>query len=99
VPRLRFAAFDNIEQGARDMTGTIKTTVRDRGFGFISGQAGDNYFFHRADLADGTEFADLREGDEVSFEEFSPRPEKGPRAINVQQVEHVPAGVPEPEVA
>jgi len=73
-------------QGAKHMTGTIKTTVN-RGFGFITGPTGTDYFFHRADLADGTDFADLREGDEVNFGEFSPRPEKGPRAINVQRVE------------
>ena len=62
--------------------GTIKTIV-DRGFGFIT--SGDlDYFFHRADLADGTEFDDIRQGDEVSFEPVEPSPPKGKRASLVR---------------
>lgn len=63
--------------------GTIKTTVRDRGFGFIADPAGNDWFFHRADLAEGTEFGDLAEGDEVNFEPVFPQPPKGPRATHV----------------
>ena len=32
-------------------TGTIKKLVRERGFGFIQGQDGVEFFFHRSALA------------------------------------------------
>ena len=64
------------------MTGTIKK-LTDKGFGFISvpGQEKD-LFFHSKSLV-GVQFADLHEGDSVSFEvEDSP---KGPNAVNVSK--------------
>ena len=63
------------------MTGTIKTLVRDRGFGFIAreGQAKD-LFFHSKDLS-GVMFDELKEGDTVNFE-VAEGP-KGPSAVNV----------------
>ncbi len=64
------------------MTGTIKK-LTDKGFGFIKveGQEKD-LFFHSKSLV-GVMFADLHEGDMVSFEvEDSP---KGPNAVNVQK--------------
>ncbi len=65
------------------MTGTIKKIIRDRGFGFITPDEGEeDVFFTRSSLAPRTYFEDLREGDEV---EFLMRPgEKGPRALNVK---------------
>jgi CspA family cold shock protein len=63
-------------------TGTIKKLVADRGFGFVSGEDGKDYFFHRS----GTEvnFDSLQGGEKVSFEiEQSP---KGPRARAVRTV-------------
>lgn len=65
------------------MTGVIKK-LTDKGFGFITveGQEKD-LFFHSKSLV-GVQFADLHEGDQVSFEvEDSP---KGPNAVNVQRV-------------
>ena len=65
------------------MTGTIKKLMSDKGFGFIAreGQAKD-VFFHSNSLV-GVRFADLREGDTVSFDtEDSP---KGLNAVNVQK--------------
>ena len=62
------------------MTGTIKK-LTEKGFGFIAqeGQAKD-LFFHSKSLS-GVAFADLREGDAVSFDtEDTP---KGPAAVNV----------------
>ena len=59
--------------------GTIKRLVRDRGFGFIAGDDGREYFFHR----DGTEnFDTLRGGESVTFQ-IEPSP-KGPRAAHVR---------------
>ena len=59
--------------------GTIKKLVSDRGFGFIAGDDGKEYFFHRSATAD---FDRLVGGEQVTFEiEQSP---KGPRAGRVQ---------------
>ena len=44
--------------------GTIKKLVADRGFGFIAGSDGSEYFFHR----DGVDnFDSLRGGEKVTF--------------------------------
>ena len=50
--------------------GTIKKIVSDRGFGFISGEDGKEYFFHRSAIAN---FDALRGGERVSFEPASGR--------------------------
>lgn len=64
------------------MTGTIKK-LTDKGFGFIAAEGmAKDLFFHSKGLV-GVQFADLREGDKVSFEtEQSP---KGMNAVNVQR--------------
>jgi cold shock protein len=64
------------------MTGTIKK-LTDKGFGFITGEGlAKDLFFHSNSLV-GVSFADLKEGDTVSFEtEESP---KGLNAVNVQR--------------
>ena len=60
--------------------GTIKRLVRDRGFGFIRDDGGQEWFFHRSGVQGS--FDQLAEGQRVSFdEESSP---KGPRAGNVR---------------
>lgn len=63
------------------MKGTIKTIVADKGFGFIAreGETKD-LFFHSNDLS-GVSFAELKVGDEVTFE-VAEGP-KGPSAKNV----------------
>jgi len=65
------------------MTGTIKTLVREKNFGFISreGEAKD-LFFHASALS-GVDFSDLKEGDTVSFDVA--QSEKGPAASNVSR--------------
>jgi CspA family cold shock protein len=61
-------------------TGTIKRLVRDRGFGFIRDDGGQEWFFHRSGVQGS--FDQLAEGQRVAFdEETSP---KGPRAGNVR---------------
>jgi CspA family cold shock protein len=60
--------------------GTIKRLVRDRGFGFIRDDGGQEWFFHRSGVQGS--FDQLAEGQRVAFdEESSP---KGPRAGNVR---------------
>jgi len=63
------------------MKGTIKTLVRERGFGFIAreGETKD-LFFHSKDL-NGITFEELKEGDPVSFEIVEG--DKGPSAKGV----------------
>jgi CspA family cold shock protein len=62
-------------------TGTIKRLVRDRGFGFIRDDGGQEWFFHRSAVGEGG-FEQLAEGQRVQFDE-EPSP-KGPRAANVR---------------
>ena len=65
------------------MTGTIKTLISDKGFGFISreGETKD-LFFHSKELK-GVTFDELQVGDKVSFEVVES--EKGPAATGVSR--------------
>jgi len=60
--------------------GIIKRLVRDRGFGFIRDDGGQEWFFHRSSV-EGS-FDQLNEGQRVNFQE-EPSP-KGPRAGSVR---------------
>jgi CspA family cold shock protein len=60
--------------------GTIKRLVRDRGFGFIRDDGGQEWFFHRSAVQGS--FDQLNEGQRVNFEEEPSA--KGPRAGNVR---------------
>ena len=63
-------------------TGTIQRVISERGFGFIAGPDGKEYFFHRDGLAPSIDFDRLVGGESVSFEvESGP---KGLRAVQVQ---------------
>ena len=61
--------------------GTIKRLVRDRGFGFIRDDGGQEWFFHRSSVNVGS-FDQLNEGQRVSFDEEPSA--KGPRAGNIR---------------
>jgi CspA family cold shock protein len=61
--------------------GTIKRLVRDRGFGFIKDDGGQEWFFHRSAVKAGA-FEELNEGERVSFDEEPSA--KGPRAGNIR---------------
>lgn len=61
--------------------GTIKRLVRDRGFGFIRDDGGQEWFFHRSAVQAG-EFEQLSEGQRVIFDEEPSQ--KGPRAGNIR---------------
>jgi CspA family cold shock protein len=62
------------------VTGTIKRLIRDKGFGFVAAQDGNEYFFHQS-ACRGVSFDALREGQSVTFEKG--QGPKGPRAENV----------------
>jgi len=61
--------------------GTNKSMGRDRGFGFIRVDGGQEWFFHRSAVEAG-EFEQLNEGQRVSFDEEPSQ--KGPRAGNIR---------------
>ncbi|MCC7125638.1 MAG: cold shock domain-containing protein [Acidobacteria bacterium] len=63
--------------------GTIKRLVSDKGFGFVLAEDGNEYFFHSSACVN-ARFADLREGQAVTFERG--QGPKGPRAENVKVV-------------
>ncbi|MEK7131722.1 MAG: cold shock domain-containing protein, partial [Patescibacteria group bacterium] len=60
------------------MTGTIKTLVVEKNFGFITPEDGSKDIFFHATSLSGTQFSDLKQGDAVSFD--VEESEKGPRA-------------------
>jgi cold shock protein len=64
------------------MTGSISKVMSDKGFGFIQGEDGQEYFMHRSAVRDGSVFEQLREGQPVIFD--AGRGDKGPRAENVR---------------
>jgi cold shock protein len=61
------------------MKGTVKFFNEQKGFGFISGEDGSEYFVHQSGLAD--ENARLNEGDAVNFD--VEEGDRGPKAVNV----------------
>lgn len=63
------------------MEGTIKRLIRDRGFGFLRTDDGQEVFFHRSAL-ENLEFDGLREGEKVEFD--LERGNKGLRAVHVR---------------
>ncbi len=63
-------------------TGTVKKLISDRGFGFITGEDGKDYFFHRDGLASSLDFDRMSTGERVEFELQSSQ--RGPRAVNVR---------------
>lgn len=64
------------------VTGTVKRVVPERGFGFITGEDGQDYFFHRTALTSSTSIETLTPNQRVLFEiEISDR---GPRASQVR---------------
>ena len=63
-------------------TGTVKKVISDRGFGFITGEDGKEYFFHKDGLTISLDFERLTGGESVSFEvQTGP---KGDRAVRVE---------------
>jgi CspA family cold shock protein len=64
-------------------TGTVKRLISDRGFGFIAGEDGKEYFFHRDAVEEPLAFESLAAGEKVEFDVTSGP--KGPRAARVRR--------------
>jgi cold shock protein len=62
------------------VNGKITKIYRDKGFGFIKGDDGEDYFFHRSGVKN-ARFAELEEQTEVEFEDT--QAERGPRAEEI----------------
>jgi len=61
--------------------GTVKFFNTNRGFGFIAGDDGNEYFVHATGLKEGST---INEGDRVSFEVV--QGDRGPKAEGVEKV-------------
>lgn len=64
-------------------TGVVKWYDSERGYGFISGNNGNDVFVHHSGVKEKGNNKDIHEGEEVSFDVVNKR--KGPEAINVQK--------------
>ncbi len=65
------------------LKGTVKWFNAEKGFGFISGEDGKEYFAHFSQIQkDG--FKSLEEGEEVTFEVT--QGQKGPQASNIKSL-------------
>jgi len=69
------------------MKGTVKFFNRMKGFGFIAGEDGTEYFVHQSGLAAGV---NLNDNDSVEFEVT--QGDRGPKAVNVSKSDS--AGAP-----
>jgi len=82
------------------MDGQVRNT-NERGFAFVRGEDGEDYFLHATQLR-GISFQELRQHDTVSFQPADGPPGKGPIATNAVRVKQahrfMDAGPrPEPE--
>ena len=66
------------------MQGIVKEYNRDRGFGFITGEKGDDYFVHVSGIGPKLQKFGLREGQNVAFDVDYDH--KGDKAINIRPI-------------
>lgn len=62
------------------MKGKITRIVKDKPFGFIAGDDGQDYFFHSESIINGT-IRDVRVNQEVEFDA-----EEGPKGLRAERV-------------
>ncbi len=73
-----------LQEMADRVTGTVKWFSRQKGYGFIQPEDGDDVFVHHSAIR-GTGFKNLEEGERVEFTiESSP---KGPQAADVVKLD------------
>jgi CspA family cold shock protein len=65
-------------------TGSIVRLVRDRGFGFIRMDNGQEVFFHATGVTGSTPYDNLSEGQTVTYDVEQDTRGRGQRAVNVQ---------------
>jgi CspA family cold shock protein len=66
--------------GGEKMKGTVKFFNNMKGYGFIAGEDGKEYFVHQTGLKEGVS---LNEEDSVEFE--VEKGDRGPKAVNVSK--------------
>jgi len=66
--------------GGTKMKGNVKFFNNSKGFGFIAGDDGSEYFVHQSALNEGVA---LNEGDGVTFD--VEQGDRGPKAVNVSK--------------
>lgn len=66
------------------MQGSIVRLIRDRGFGFIRGENGQEIFFHATAVKGATPFDSIIEGQAVTYDKEQDSRGRGERAVNVQ---------------
>ena len=64
------------------MNGTVKFFNASKGFGFVAGEDGKEYFVHKSAVGEGV---NLNEGDAVTFE--VEQGDRGPKAVKVAKAE------------
>lgn len=65
-------------------TGVVKWFDNEKGYGFISANAGNDVFVHKNSIRGEANDKELHEGSQVTFDIVEK--EKGPMAINVQKL-------------
>lgn len=66
------------------ITGIVKWYDKEKGYGFISCNDGDDVFAHHSQIKEKGPEKDLNEGENVSFS--VQQGERGPMAINIQKL-------------
>ena len=65
-------------------TGTVKWYNNRKGYGFISGNDGEDVFVHHSQIKEDGHDKDLHEGESITYDTITS--EKGLQAINVQKL-------------
>lgn len=79
-----------VERGPRQ-SGTVKFFKSDKGFGFITPDEGEADVFVHISAVERSGMATLDSGQRISFETEPDRRGKGPKAVNLQELENDPA--------